>query len=307
LRKRGSAVVYYPGPIESFTDVSTSSHGFIWQFATTVKFIVENGPSAKVFIITDKVYAAGSATALAQGPLLGLARVVASEHSNIWGGLIDNEGPQFPVMPLKHVHEQDVMRCVDGVRRVARMRPFSSDQLCTSQSDCTLLPKAEGTYVITGGLGALGLESCDFLIEKGARRIVIISHREIPPRNQWQLAFANLFPILNRIRAMERLGASIHVISSQYWGRGRSYQTFRCTGTSVATSSFGRNSCQCYIGGQFVDRDNVRFFRAGVVAEDLRRYRPSSTLSSRSSRLLYPVFFHRRTYRNIGSKFICVR
>jgi 6-methylsalicylic acid synthase len=46
-----------------------------------------------------------------------------------------------------------------------------------------LLPKAEGTYVITGGLGALGLETCDFLIEKGARRIVIISHREIPPRN----------------------------------------------------------------------------------------------------------------------------
>jgi 6-methylsalicylic acid synthase len=213
LRKRGSAVVYCPGPVESFTDVSTSSHGFIWQIATTVKFIVENGPSAKVFIITDKVYAAGSATALAQGPLLGLARVVTSEHSNIWGGLIDNEGPQFPVMPLKHVHGQDVMRCVDGVRRVARMRPFSSDQLCTSQSDCTLLPKAEGTYVITGGLGALGLESCDFLIEKGARRIVIISHREIPPRNQWQLAFANLFPILNRIRAMERLGASIHVIS----------------------------------------------------------------------------------------------
>jgi acyl transferase domain-containing protein len=80
LRERGSAVVYCPGPVESFTDVSTSSHGFIWQIAMTVKFIVENGLSAKVFIITDKVYAAGSATALAQGPLLGLARVVASEH-----------------------------------------------------------------------------------------------------------------------------------------------------------------------------------------------------------------------------------
>jgi 6-methylsalicylic acid synthase len=65
LRERGSAVVYCPDPVESFTDVSTSSHGFIWQIATTVKFIVENGPSAKVFIITDKVYAAGSATALA--------------------------------------------------------------------------------------------------------------------------------------------------------------------------------------------------------------------------------------------------
>jgi 6-methylsalicylic acid synthase len=213
LRERGSAVIYCPGPVQNFADISTSSYNFIWQIATTVKFIVKNGLSSKLFIITDWVYSAVSATALAQGALLGLARVVASEHSDIWGGLIDNESPQFPVMPLKYVHEQDVIHFVEGVPRVAHMRPFSSDQIHTSSGHRTLLPKAEGTYVITGGLGALGFETCDFLIEKGARRIVVVSRRKLPPRNQWSKACTTLFPILTRIKAMENLGATIHTVS----------------------------------------------------------------------------------------------
>jgi 6-methylsalicylic acid synthase len=213
LRHKGSAIVYCPGPVETFEDVANSAHRFIWHVATAIKFIVENGFSTKFFIITDRVYAAESATALAQGSLIGLARVVASEHSDIWGGLIDNEGPQFPVMPFKYVRGQDVMRYIDGVPRVARMRPFSTDQRHTPTNSRTLLPRAEGTYVITGGLGALGLETCDFLIEKGARRIVIVSRRELPPRVQWPSAPETLAPILKRVQAMENAGASIHVVS----------------------------------------------------------------------------------------------
>ncbi|KAH7092165.1 hypothetical protein FB567DRAFT_434875 [Paraphoma chrysanthemicola] len=213
LRHKGSAIVYYPGSVPTFEDIESSAHRFIWHVATAIKFIVENALSTKFFIITDRIYAAESATALAQGPLLGLARVIASEHSDIWGGLIDSEGPQFPLMPFKYVHDQDVMRYIDGVPRVARMRPFSTDQRHSPTHKRTLLPKAEGTYVITGGLGALGLETCDFLIEKGARRIVIVSRRELPPRVQWSTAPETLAPILRRVQAMENLGASIHVIS----------------------------------------------------------------------------------------------
>jgi 6-methylsalicylic acid synthase len=210
---RGSAIVYCPGSVKSFDDVASSARRFIWDVANIVRFVIENGLSTKVFIITVRVYTAASASALAHGPLIGLARVVASEHSDIWGGLIDNEGPQFPVMPLKYVRGQDVMRYIDGVPRVARMRPFSADLRHISSGSPTLLPKAEGTYVVTGGLGALGLETCDFLIEKGARRIVVVSRRKLPPRTQWPGASDALGPILDRVRAMESLGATIHVVS----------------------------------------------------------------------------------------------
>jgi 6-methylsalicylic acid synthase len=213
LSEKDSAVVYCPGPVQSDRDIASSSQRFIWEVATTFKFIVKNNLPVKFFIITDRVFAAESATALAQGPLYGLARVVASEHSDIWGGLIDNEGPHFPFMAFKYVHDQDIIRFVDGVPRIARLRPFSSDQRLPSSSTRTLLPKSEGTYVITGGLGALGLETCDFLIEKGARRIVVISRRDLPPRSQWSCASDKMAPVLERIQTMERLGASIHVVS----------------------------------------------------------------------------------------------
>ena len=213
LGEKDSAVVYCPGPVRSFQDIASSAERFIWEVATTVKFIVENSLPIKFFIITDRVFAAKSATALAQGPLCGLARVVASEHSDIWGGLIDNEGPHFPIMPFKYVQEQDVIRFVDGVPRIARLRPFSIDQRLPSSSSMTFLPKPEGTYVITGGFGALGLETCDFLIEKGARRIVIISRRDLPPRSQWSSASDKLAPVLSRVQTMEKLGASIYSIS----------------------------------------------------------------------------------------------
>ncbi|KAF2685876.1 hypothetical protein K458DRAFT_300205 [Lentithecium fluviatile CBS 122367] len=213
LGDKGSAVVYCPGPVQSLESVASSAHRFICEVAATMKFIVENSLPTNFFIITDKIYAADSATALAQGPLYGLARVIASEHSDIWGGLIDKEGPHFPTTPFKYVQEQDIIRFVDGVPRIARLRPFSADQRLPSSSSLTLLPKPEGTYVITGGLGALGLETCHFLIEKGARRIVIVSRRDLPPRSQWQSASDKLAPVLSSLQTMEKLGASIHVVS----------------------------------------------------------------------------------------------
>lgn len=214
LRGKGSAIVYCPGFVSSLDEVANSAHSFIWEVRTIVKFIIENKLSTKLFIITNLIFEAESSTALAQGPLYGLARIVASEHSDIWGGLIDNEGTSFPTMPLKYVKDQEVIRYIDGVPRVARMRPFSTGQRHETPSKRTLLPKPEGTYIITGGLGALGLETCDFLVEKGARRVVIVSRRELPSRRHWEKATGTMASIIKRIQAMEKLGLTVHVVST---------------------------------------------------------------------------------------------
>lgn len=209
---KNSAVVYCPGPLLS-EDIANSAQKLIWEVITAVRLIFKAQISAKFFVITDRIFAGETSTALTQGPLYGLARVIAQEHSDIWGGLIDIEGPQFPILPVKYVEGRDIVRLVDGVPRVALMRPFTKDQLVPSPVQTTLLPKPEGTYVITGGLGFLGLETCDFLIAKGARRIVLISRRSLPPRSQWATASPKITPILTRIQAMESLGASINVMS----------------------------------------------------------------------------------------------
>ncbi len=44
-----------------------------------------------------------------------------------------------------------------------------------TRSDRTLTPKPDATYLITGGTGGLGLAVARWLVEKGARRIVLLS------------------------------------------------------------------------------------------------------------------------------------
>lgn len=213
LARATSAILYCPGVVEHLESVAESAHRFVCDVAALIKLCVEKNFSIKIFVVTERSYAAETATSLAHGALYGLARVVASEHPDIWGGLIDNDGTQFPIMPIKYVLNQDIIRYDDGVPRVARMRRLGKRQRHASSNTSSLLPKPEGTYVITGGIGALGLETCDFMIERGARRIVVVSRRALPPRKQWASASKEVAAILVRVKTMEDRGASMHFVA----------------------------------------------------------------------------------------------
>jgi len=87
------------------------------------------------------------------------------------------------------------------------------ESLRRKEDPATILPKPEGTYVITGGLGALGLEVADFLVTKGARRLVLLSRRALPPRSEWRNASAEAMPTIQRILALEAAGATVYAVS----------------------------------------------------------------------------------------------
>jgi acyl transferase domain-containing protein len=44
---------------------------------------------------------------------------------------------------------------------------------------------ADGAYLITGGLGGLGLEFAEALVERGARQLALIGRSSLPPQAQW--------------------------------------------------------------------------------------------------------------------------
>ncbi|OJD30788.1 6-methylsalicylic acid synthase [Diplodia corticola] len=213
LKKKGSAVVYLPGKVESLQEVPEATHKYVWETVCLIKLLVTESAAAKLFVITDRVHKGESATGLAHGALYGLGRIAAQEHPDVWGALIDAEGPQFPTLAIKYVQDQDVVRMEDGMPRVGRMRPLARDQRHAADSQKTLLPKPEGTYVITGGFGDLGLEVLDFLVEKGARRIVVVSRRALPPRSKWNTVADSIKPIVAKIRLLEKQGASIHAVA----------------------------------------------------------------------------------------------
>ncbi|KAL1615173.1 Type I Iterative PKS [Neofusicoccum ribis] len=205
-----SAIVYSPSPVPDLGQVPAKAETFIAELLTLVKHVVRSSPAnAKVFVTTT---AGDSPTALAHAPLHGLARIIASEHPDQWGGLIDNEDPaSFPTLAMRYVRDQDVIRIQDGLPRVARLQRLPrSAEAATSR----LMPRPEGTYVVTGGLGALGLEVADWLVEKGARRVVLVSRRGLPPRREWHaLGDPALAAAAASIWALERAGATVHALA----------------------------------------------------------------------------------------------
>lgn len=215
MSKKESAVLYLPGKVKDLSDVAEATHRFAWETISIIKLIVASSAAAKLYIITDQVYKGQSPTSLAHGALYGLARITAEEHPDNWGALIDNEGGIFPTVALKYVRGEQVIRMDDGVPRVGRLRPLSREQRHAKDSLRTLLPKPEGTYIVTGGFGDLGREVLEFLVEKKARRIVVISRSGLPARKDWDSAdlSENTRLAIARIRKLEKAGAWIHAMA----------------------------------------------------------------------------------------------
>lgn len=213
-------IIYIPEPVETFDDVSKAAGAYCTQILDIVKYATRLSVSTKVFAITEKVSKGEHPTALAQAPLHGLARIIASEQPDVWGALIDAEDSTFLLQAIKYIQGADVIRIVDGVARTARLRPLPRSKLIAPSSHRNLLPRPEGTYLITGGLGALGLEVANFLAEKSARRLVLISRRGLPPRKEWKSSSEPLSEAVQAIMHLESLGATVHVISVDLGAEG---------------------------------------------------------------------------------------
>lgn len=212
VQKEGTVVIYLPGTVEHVSDVSSKAHAFTCEVANILTILAKSRSAPKLFVITDSAYKGRSPTCLAQYPLYGFARVAASEYPDLWGGLIDNEGPAFPLLPLRYVKDQSVLRMQDGLPRVPHLRAFAKDEQRQVQKQ-GLLPQPHGTYVVTGGFGDLGLEVLDFLVKNGARRVVVVSRRLLPLRKHWHTVTGPMASAVKKVKELESLGASIHALA----------------------------------------------------------------------------------------------
>ncbi|KAI9928670.1 hypothetical protein ASPWEDRAFT_36436 [Aspergillus wentii DTO 134E9] len=217
LNSKETAIVYIPGQVDSMQDIPKSADAFTWQLLEIMKFVINNSLPSKVFAVTTTTAEGENPTALAQAPLVGLGRVIASEHSDHFGGLIDTEVTNFPLTTMRYIQGSDIIRIRDGVARTMRLRSLPRNRLIPADkasSTQKLLPRADGTYLITGGLGALGLAVADFLVTKGARRVVLISRRALPSRRTWANIQAEdaMAPVIAKIKDLETRGATVHVL-----------------------------------------------------------------------------------------------
>ncbi|KAL8794650.1 MAG: hypothetical protein Q9195_002846 [Heterodermia aff. obscurata] len=208
--KDGTVIILVAEAAETDDQVYEVSARSFDKLITTVKQVVQTGSRHKIFCITKAVCHGTYASSLSQAPLHGLARILKSEEPDVFGGLIDVEDNQFPMQAIKYVRGADVIRMEDTVAQNARLRPYlGPSENKTREAPFRVL--ARGTYIITGGLGALGLEIASYLVEKGAKRLVLVSRRSLPPRRQWDSKADSTE--IQRILALEAAGIAIHPLS----------------------------------------------------------------------------------------------
>jgi thioester reductase-like protein len=164
--------------------------------------LVKHNQSAtpRLWLVTRNAVPLGSSLpAVTQSTLWGLGKVVALEHPELWGGMLDlaPEAAEDEVTTLLAEIEdsqgEDHLAFRDGQRYVARL---VRKQLPESPG---VALREDGTYLITGGLGALGLKVAQWMVEQGARQLVLTGRRGASSEAQESL------------RQLEQAGAKILV------------------------------------------------------------------------------------------------
>ena len=147
-------------------------------------------------------------------PLWGIGRVLSLECPSCWGGLVDldpavSAAAQADLL-IAHLErpEREAEIAFRGVGQRFVPRLVRREVRAPAPK-----PKPQGSYMIVGGLGALGLHYARWLAGKGASHIVLTSRNGLPDRSSWNDTGldANLRSRIDGIRAVEKCGASVEV------------------------------------------------------------------------------------------------
>ncbi|GFZ92567.1 type I polyketide synthase [Okeania sp. KiyG1] len=193
--------------IESVDELETAQELGCAALLHLVQGLLQAGLTVPIWLVTQGTQSVLADTEVVQpqqGSLWGLGRVLRLEHPEFRCYQVDLD-PEFPVneaipslvdeMLLGDREDQIAIR--QEVRYVARL--VRQQQKLGSQQPSELI-QPEASYLITGGLGALGLEVAQWMVKEGAKHIVLTG-RSDPNETAQQI-----------IQELETAGASVSVL-----------------------------------------------------------------------------------------------
>ncbi len=177
-------------------------------------------PRPRLWIATRGAQAVDAETpvSVAQAALWGLGRTIAAELPALWGGLLDLDPKSSPPVSARQLFDEifgssgeDQTAWRRGERyaaRLARRREALGGEPARFRPD--------GTYLLTGGLGALGREVARRMVEQGARHLVLLQRSRLPARADWAgvTERSRLAEQIAVIRELEEAGARVDVFSA---------------------------------------------------------------------------------------------
>jgi phthiocerol/phenolphthiocerol synthesis type-I polyketide synthase A len=176
----------------------------------------EESQPATLWIVTRGVREGSSDAAVAQSPMWGTAGVIRAEQPQLWGGLVDLPedvaiGSLLPVLaPLLRTPAKSILSLRDGEFLAPGLVPVSGEPVREP-----LRCRPDAAYLITGGLGALGLLTAGWLVDRGARRVILAGRTGLPPRRDWDNDSndAATREKINAVRALEARGVAVEAVA----------------------------------------------------------------------------------------------
>jgi acyl transferase domain-containing protein/acyl carrier protein len=163
----------------------------------------------RLWIVTQGTQVIGNQknhqASIVRSTLWGLGKVIILEHPEIRCSLIDlspeNILEQLPmlVQEIKLNSNENQIAWREQKRYVARLVRSSRENIPTNS---TPLFKANATYLITGGMGGLGLVIAQWMVEQGARHLALMGRSA--PSEKAQVAIAQ----------MEKTGAVVKIVTA---------------------------------------------------------------------------------------------
>jgi acyl transferase domain-containing protein len=177
--------------------------------------------SPKLWLITRGAQPAGEKAvplSLLQSPLWGLGRTIAMEHSDFWGGQLDlapaHTTADAGTLMLRQLVEpdgEDQIAIRDGHRHVLRLARRAK----TMTKPLRIPIHQDATYLITGGLGGIGLIIARWLAVRGARHVILAGRNALATRLEWDGISSETIEDarMKAIREIESFGANVQMMA----------------------------------------------------------------------------------------------
>jgi acyl transferase domain-containing protein/acyl carrier protein len=183
--------------------------------AAAFESLARSPSPGRLWIVTRGAEALdGPGGGLAQASAWGLGRVAAIERPELVGGLVDlddhTDGDADAAVLLDELltaANASQVAYRGGERRVPRLvrrQPVAAPAR-------ELVVRQDASYLLTGGLGAIGLAFADRLVEHGARHLVLTSRTGLPDALETDSDRARR----DAVAALERRGAIVEIVRAE--------------------------------------------------------------------------------------------
>ncbi len=191
--------VIYLGGTDTTTSVPEMAQARSVEVLHLVQALIEAEKNPRLWLVTQ-----GAQERIEQAPLWGLGRTIAWEHPELQSVCVDlatndtfEQAAQALFEEAWFADRENQVAYRQGTRHVARLVRYRA------HANQSLPINEQSSYLITGGLGGLGLKVAQWLVDQGARELVLAGR-----------SGANTVAAQQAVSVLEQAGANVSVVQA---------------------------------------------------------------------------------------------